>query len=455
MTKTKSATKKALSLLLALLMLCSGLAISASAAAEGDEFAPYQDGEYNKIIVPKSFKKAGVGYEISSINQITLTPECAESDKGQTVDGNAWTFSNLVYGTTYTVTAYNEEKTLSISATVTILKEGKVPAAPVPTAIKSTSITVNKVDGCEYKLTNAAGDVLVDWSDVVEFKGLVPEKAYTVSVRTKAVPNVSYASKEVSTTVTTKMTPPAGKPDAPVLINKTNTEIVVQAVEGVEFSINKGATWDASGSFTKLTPDTSYSIIARYTLKTNQEPGEVSDALNVKTNTRASYQADVSRCTFVGPTGKVYANESQTFTVSGDTYGTGTNAEFGDTRLVPQSFVAGETAESFKGSSVKGVKGTFTPGNKNAGKTIDVKVTYRLERFVGGNQWVTVKTVEKTYQVKVGPVNDTLNKIKEGLEKVINYLLNDVPKLISKVIGSDIWGKLGKAIEGLLGMINK
>ncbi|MGN0572843.1 MAG: hypothetical protein ACI4IX_02780 [Acutalibacteraceae bacterium] len=456
MTKTKSATKKALSLLLALLMLCSGLAISVSAATEGDEFVPYQDGEYNKIIVPKSFKKAGVEYPISSIDQITLTPECAENDKGQTVDGSAWTFSNLVYGTTYTVTAYNEEKTLSISATVTILKEGKVPAAPVPTAVKATSITVNKVDGCEYKLTNAAGNVLVDWSDTVEFKNLAPETAYTVSVRTKAVPNVSYASKEVSTTVTTKMTPPAGKPDAPVLINKTNTEIVVQAVEGVEFSINKGATWDASGSFTKLTPDTSYSIIARYTLNTNQEPGEVSDALNVKTNTRASYQADVSRCTFVGPTGKVYANESQTFTVNGDTYGVGTNAEFGDTRLVPQSFTAGDKVNAdFSGSGVKGLKGTFTPGKDNAEKTMNVKVTYRLERFIGGNQWVTVKTVEKTYQVKVGPVNDTLNKIKEGLENIINFLLNDLPSLISKVIGSDIWGKLGEAIEGLLGMLNK
>ena len=67
MTKTKSATKKALSLLLALLMLCSGLAISVSAATEGDEFAPYQDGEYNKIIVPKSFKKAGVKSIVMSL----------------------------------------------------------------------------------------------------------------------------------------------------------------------------------------------------------------------------------------------------------------------------------------------------------------------------------------------------------------------------------------------------
>ena len=457
MTKTKSATKKALSLLLALLMLCSGLAISVSAATEGDEFAPYQDGEYNKIIVPKSFKKAGVKYDISSINQITLTPECAESDKGQTVDGSAWTFSNLVYGTTYAIKAVSaDDETVFVTASVIILKKGKTPAAPVPTAIKSTSITVNKVDGCEYKLTNAAGEVLVDWGDVVEFKGLAPETAYTVAVRTKAVANVSYASEEVTTTVTTKMAPPAGKPAAPVIINKTNTEIVVQAVEGVEFSINKGATWDASGSFTKLTPDTSYSIIARYALKTNQESGEISDALNVKTNTRASYQADVSRCTFIAPTGKVYANESQTFTVNGDTYGTGTNAEFGDTRLVPQSFTAGDKTDAdFSGSGVKGLKGTFTPGKDNAGKTINVKVTYRLERFIGGNKWETVKTVEKIYQIKVGPVNDTLNKIKEGLEKVLNYLLNDIPKLISKVLGSDIWGKIGKAIEGLLGMLNK
>lgn len=449
MTKTKSATKKALSLLLALLMLCSGLAISVSAAAEEDNSVPAKpvftlDVENKSVTVQKPVDDAN----------ITIEPTAPS----MTADSGNILFYNLKEDTSYTLTAalIVDEKPVTSSVTFKLLKKGIVPAAPVPTSIKSTSITVNKVAGCEYKLTNAEGEVLVDWSDVVEFKGLIPETAYTVAVRTKAVTDVSYASEEVTTTVTTKMTPPAGKPDAPVLINKTNTEIVVQAVEGVEFSINKGATWDASGSFTKLTPDTSYSIIARYTLKTNQEPGEVSDALNVKTNTRASYQADVSRCTFIAPKGKVYANETQTFTVNGDTYGVGTNAEFGDTRLVPQSFTAGDKTDAdFSGSGVIGLKGTFTPGKDNAEKTMNVKVTYRLERFVGGNQWETVKTVEKTYQVKVGPVNDTLNKIKEGLEKVINYLLNDIPKLISKVIGSDIWGKLGKAIEGLLGMISK
>ncbi|MGN0547712.1 MAG: hypothetical protein ACI4I3_10300 [Acutalibacteraceae bacterium] len=449
MTKTKSATKKALSLLLALLMLCSGLAISVSAATEEDNSVPAKpvftlDVENKSVTVQKPVDDAN----------ITIEPTAPS----MTADSGNILFYNLKEDTLYTLTAalIVDEKPVTSSVTFKLLKKGIVPAAPVPTAVKSTSITVNKVEGCEYKLTSAEGEVLVDWSDVVEFKGLIPETAYTVAVRTKAVTDVSYASEEVTTTVTTKMTPPAGKPDAPVLINKTNTEIVVQAVEGVEFSINKGATWDASGSFTKLTPDTSYSIIARKVLLANQEPGEVSDALNVKTNTRASYQADVSRCTFIAPTGKVYANETQTFTVNGDTYGVGTNAEFGDTRLVPQSFTAGDKTDAdFSGSGVIGLKGTFTPGKDNAEKTMNVKVTYRLERFVGGNQWETVKTVEKTYQVKVGPVNDTLNKIKEGFEKVINFLLNDVPSLISKIIGSEIWGKLGKAIEGLLGMLNK
>ena len=449
MTKTKSATKKALSLLLALLMLCSGLAISVSAATEEDNSVPAKpvftlDVENKSVTVQKPVDDAN----------ITIEPTAPS----MTADSGNILFYNLKEDTLYTLTAalIVDEKPVTSSVTFKLLKKGIVPAAPVPTSIKSTSITVNKVEGCEYKLTSAEGEVLVDWSDVVEFKGLAPETAYTVAVRTKAVTDVSYASEEVTTTVTTKMTPPAGKPDAPVLINKTNTEIVVQAVEGVEFSINKGATWDASGNFTKLTPDTSYSIIARKVLLANQEPGEVSDALNVKTNTRASYQADVSRCTFIAPTGKVYANETQTFTVSGDTYGVGTNAEFGDTRLVPQSFTAGDKTDAdFSGSGVIGLKGTFTPGKDNAEKTMNVKVTYRLERFVGGNQWETVKTVEKTYQVKVGPVNDTLNKIKEGFEKVINFLLNDVPSLISKIIGSEIWGKLGKAIEGLLGMLNK
>ena len=458
MTKTKSATKKALSLLLALLMLCSGLAISVSAATEGDEFAPYQDGESNRILVPKTFTKGNEQYVIEQDGQLVITPKGENVYISQTSGENSmWVITGLDYGTKYTIKAVSkDDPTIFVTATVSILKKGKTPAAPVPTVIKSTSITVNKVDGCEYKLTNAAGEVLVDWSDDVEFKGLAPETAYTVAVRTKAVPNVSYASDAVTTTVTTKAVPPVGKPAMPELVNKTKTEIIVKTVEDVEFSINNGATWDASGSFTKLTPATSYSIIARYTLKANQEPGEVSDALNVTTNTRESYVADVNRCKFVAPTGKVYANESQSFTVNGDTYGAGTNAEFGDTRLVPQSFTAGNKINAdFSGSGVKGLKGTFTPGKENAGKTIDVKVTYRLEKFIGGNKWVTVSTVEKTYQVKVGPVNDTLNKIKEGLENVINFLLNDLPSLISKVIGSDIWGKIGEVLKGLLGMINK
>ena len=42
-----------------------------------------------------------------------------------------------------------------------------------------------------------------------------------------------------------------------------------------------------------------------------------------------------------------------------------------------------------------------------------------------------------------------MTKIKEGLETVLNFLLNTVPKFISDALKSDIWGKIGDLIGKL------
>lgn len=53
-------------------------------------------------------------------------------------------------------------------------------------------------------------------------------------------------------------------PEAPVVERTASTSITVQAEDGQEYSIDNGLTWQPSGTFTGLTPDTTYQIVARY-----------------------------------------------------------------------------------------------------------------------------------------------------------------------------------------------
>ena len=85
---------------------------------------------------------------------------------------------------------------------------------------------------------------------------------------------------------TSGKTTPA-KPSAPTLESKTDTTITVKTIEGQEYSIDGGKTWQKSGTFTELKADTEYSIITKISATSTANESPSSDALVVKTESAA------------------------------------------------------------------------------------------------------------------------------------------------------------------------
>ena len=76
---------------------------------------------------------------------------------------------------------------------------------------------------------------------------------------------------------------PAKTPAAPVLKYKTYTTIVVEVAEGQKYSIDGGKTWQDSGEFTNLKPETAYEIVTYLPETETSGASEVSEPLKVTT----------------------------------------------------------------------------------------------------------------------------------------------------------------------------
>jgi len=93
------------------------------------------------------------------------------------------------------------------------------------------------------------------------------------------------AASSVSVTIAEEDKPdePEREAGKPVLIKATSDAISVKTEEGMEYSVDGGNNWNATGIFTDLQPDTEYSIIARYAANGGKEAGKPSEGLTVRT----------------------------------------------------------------------------------------------------------------------------------------------------------------------------
>lgn len=444
----KTISKRMLSLLMAMLMLCSGMAV-AFATETNQVPAPVitPDNENRTITVakPEAVEVDGVEYPVS----ISIAPEAAAP---QTLEDGSLFFYGLSAGTKYTITASVElEGYTAGTATHTFKTKPATPASPVATKVTASSITINSVSGCEYMI---AGDgVEAAWGSETTFNGLTPETEYVISIRVEETEK-AYPSDAASISVTT-LVAPNDKAAAPVLADKTETSITVNEVEGVEFSINNGSTWQTAGKFTGLKKDTAYTIVARYTYdKDAQEESPVSDALQVKTNARAGYTADIKNTTFTVD-GDNYANESLTLVVTADVPANTIELQYGDTKIVPVQFSYDSGANKYGPSSTDGnsYKFSFVPGVENADSDMEV-VVYFTEYKYDGSKWVENRSLTKVYDVEIGANNDFFNKLKEGFESFLNILLNTIPSYINDFFNSGAIGKGMETITGLLGNLD-
>ncbi len=454
-------TKRILSFLMAVIMLFTGMAVTAFASTP--LYTLNESNCYVDLATIEIFVKAatveyeGEEYDVDFSahlkNDPTKTLRVLKDGEGNTILDDPTT------GKTYTVTGTITVGEDTIKATndfdVEVLKAQNTPAAPVPKKVTSTVIEIANVSGCEYKLNDGA------WASKTTFTDLTPDTYYTIYIRAKKTAT-HYASDAASVIVKTLKEAGTAVPSQPVFVDKTNTSITVQEVAGVEFSINNGASWQSSGVFTGLKADTTYAIIARYTFdKSVQEPNPACAPKEIRTNTRASYPADIKNCTFKADEGKNYANQSIAIAVTADTPAKYHDTEYGDTKYIPAYYTVGSSSNELEFSSSDGkvFKSDFVPGEANANKKLAVNVFFRKMKCVGEDEngdakWIVVGEIEsKTYYVQVGEVYGPFTEIRDFFVQIFNVLFNTIPAKINELIKDIDLGAITKGLGELLGGI--
>ena len=469
MTKTISATKKMLAMLLAVLMMFSGMAVMASAeeaAGAGSVAATVAKPDKPTFELNETDKKVTITPPAGA--EISISPLPSDPIK---VDGKV-IYINLIPGTKYTVKSYvsdsaTQSNVYSDAVTFTVKVKQPAPTAPVPTKVTSTTITVAQVTGCSYKLveldktTGEQKTVKQDWTNkIFVYEKLTPDTPYLLSIRKDGTED-KYPSDPVNVTVKTLKSADKNAAAKPVLVDKTDKTIVVAEVENVQFSIDKGKTWQTSGTFTGLTPNTVYGVVARKNFdKAVQDPNPSSAVLETKTNTRARYAAAPGKCTFKVAEGTIYADKAIGVTVTSDgpagCFKNPKIGEYGDTRLIPEQVKIGTKSFNLTRSSDNVYTGSITPEAGLANKKdVEVTVKYKVEKFNGATYVATTDTVESKHTIDVGAKWGILTILGEAFAKLGNLLLNTIPQFIVDIFGSESASKIFGGITDLLGKLGK
>lgn len=476
-------TKRIISLIMAMLMLCSGMVVTAF--ADGETTKPYTITENNckvdvekvRIIVTAATVVLNEGEEAVKIEFTAIEKN---NDKAEALEANYDKDGNTIFpypvtGKTYIVEGFVNGTSVTNKFEIEVLNSQAAPAAPVAKKVTSTSIEINSVSTCEYRIDGG------DWQASNVFTDLEPSTAYKIEMRYKKSAT-HYASDAVAITVRTLNPAGTNYPDEIFLVDKTEKTLTVEAqekhivehedgyyyyytvAEDVEYSIDNGKTWQTTGAFTGLKADTTYIIVARYTHdKTVQEANPASEPKEFITNARENYPADLKKCTFKADDGDNYANESISITVVADTAPAKYDAQYGDTRYVPVGYTVSGLTDTFKfvnpSKDGKTYTSTFVPGDANANKTVEVKVYYQKEKCHGeddnGNAvWESAGEIEtKTYKVKVGEVHTFFTDVKNFFLDVFNALFNTIPAAINEWLGGFDFNGAMEGISGLLDML--
>lgn len=192
-------------------------------------------------------------------------------------------FDGLQPGTEYEIklrTTDTEDWLPSEEKVVTAATKGisEPPQAPLVLVSRGdTAIVIEAVPGMEYSIDDGQ-----TWQTGGEFTGLSPSTEYQIVSRYSETEDMLPSAPGEPLTVFTKGC--QDPPDTlPKVIDRTDTSLTVEAVDGQEYSIDGGKTWQTGGEFTGLTPNTEYQIITRYSETEDLAPSAASDPLAVCT----------------------------------------------------------------------------------------------------------------------------------------------------------------------------
>ena len=467
-------SKRLLATVLAILMLCSGLAVSAYATETTDaDLATFTvDDEaltVKAVVDGTKFDKQKDTIALVISKKVATSYATDETVKiGETLfdknDNAVITATGLKAGTEYAakavVTKENDD-TIIYEETFSILKTRTAPKSVTATAGVGT-LKVDTVNGSaivlkdevpqvagvnvEFKLVNkdgkavdAAGKVITDadkeWITDYSFKGLTQKEKYTVNVR--FAKTSEYKASEAAFVVKTILESNTAKPAAPVFTSVTKTSITFKEVANAQYSLDNGKTWKDSPVFSGLPSGATYTAVIKVKATETKAESPVSDSTKIRTNTADIFEAQKADIKVTGIAAGDAVKSGSSLSVSANTVKrTEGTAQWGDTQLVPVSIKIGSTSAAF---DAKG-KAEIQPSAGDNGKTVDVVVTYSLQKYTG--KWENTKTETVTFKVTV------VTALTASLGSFISLITNTIPSIFAQIIG--ILSKLGVTFIGLI-----
>jgi uncharacterized repeat protein (TIGR02543 family) len=193
----------------------------------------------------------------------------AVADFEYSIDDINWTRSNIFTGlisnTSYTfyqrsapAGTYASEASPGRSVTTLRTTVIEAPTAPEVSVTEHDRIALVHEEGMEYSIDGGN-----TWQSSPVFEGLDAVTEY-VFIRRTAETDREYASPvSGELRVTTVQNPRPETPTAPTVAERTHTSIELVHGEGMEYSIDNGATWQESPLFEGLETDEEYSFIRR------------------------------------------------------------------------------------------------------------------------------------------------------------------------------------------------